>query len=162
MSIRSRLLIIGASTLLATQALAADRLTLRIGDQKGNMRAQLEAADALRDLPYDIQWAEFPAAAPLAEALNAGAIDAGIIGDAPLLFLVAEPGPIVEGDIHLDLVSNLRQRITLVVLHVGRTQHFMSLRQRVQKVGHGAKIILAACLPCLIIIAIAVMLNAPF
>ena len=94
MSLRTRLLIIAASTLLATQALAAERLTLRIGDQKGNMRAQLEAADALRDLPYDIQWAEFPAAAPLAEALNAGAIDAGIIGDAPLLFVLASGAPV--------------------------------------------------------------------
>ncbi|STU73127.1 nitrate/sulfonate/bicarbonate ABC transporter periplasmic protein [Klebsiella pneumoniae subsp. ozaenae] len=50
------------------------------------MRSQLEAANALQNLPYDIKWAEFPAAAPLAEALNAGAVDAGIIGDAPLLF----------------------------------------------------------------------------
>ncbi|MGI4855593.1 MAG: ABC transporter substrate-binding protein [Janthinobacterium lividum] len=64
-------------------------LTLRIADQKGNMRAQLEAANALQNLPYRIEWSEFPAAAPLAEALNAGAVDAGIIGDAPLLFSVA-------------------------------------------------------------------------
>lgn len=84
-----RTLALGAALLLAGQALAAERLELRIGDQKGNMRAQLEAADALRDLPYDIRWAEFPAAAPLAEALNAGAVDAGIIGDAPLLFALA-------------------------------------------------------------------------
>ena len=94
MPIRSRFLLFAAALLAATQALAADRLTLRIGDQKGNMRAQLEAADALRDLPYDIHWAEFPAAAPLAEALNAGAIDAGIIGDAPLLFVLASGAPV--------------------------------------------------------------------
>jgi sulfonate transport system substrate-binding protein len=85
----ARILALGAALLLAGQAMAAERLELRIGDQKGNMRAQLEAADALRDLPYDIRWSEFPAAAPLAEALNAGAIDAGIIGDAPLLFALA-------------------------------------------------------------------------
>ncbi|MFF7065864.1 aliphatic sulfonate ABC transporter substrate-binding protein [Pseudomonas sp. NPDC008258] len=91
---RSRLLLFAAATLLVTQAFASERLTLRIGDQKGNMRAQLEAADALRDLPYDIHWAEFPAAAPLAEALNAGAIDAGIIGDAPLLFVLASGAPV--------------------------------------------------------------------
>ncbi|MDR6711699.1 sulfonate transport system substrate-binding protein [Pseudomonas hunanensis] len=91
---RSRFMLFAAALLAATQVLAADRLTLRIGDQKGNMRAQLEAADALRDLPYDIHWAEFPAAAPLAEALNAGAIDAGIIGDAPLLFVLASGAPV--------------------------------------------------------------------
>ncbi|MDH1008370.1 ABC transporter substrate-binding protein [Pseudomonas nicosulfuronedens] len=75
--------------LAAGQAFAAERVTLRLADQKGNMRAQLEAAGALKDLHYDIQWFEFPAAAPLAEALNAGAVDAGIIGDAPLLFALA-------------------------------------------------------------------------
>ena len=85
----TRILALGAALLLAGHSYAAERLELRIGDQKGNMRAQLEAADALRDLPYDIRWAEFPAAAPLAEALNAGAIDVGIIGDAPLLFALA-------------------------------------------------------------------------
>lgn len=94
MSIRSKLLTLAVAALLASQAAASERLTLRIGDQKGNMRAQLEAADALRDLPYDIHWAEFPAAAPLAEALNAGAIDAGIIGDAPLLFVLASGAPV--------------------------------------------------------------------
>ncbi|WP_296268999.1 ABC transporter substrate-binding protein [Pseudomonas sp. UBA6562] len=94
MSIRSKLLILASALLLAGQAAASERLTLRIGDQKGNMRAQLEAAQALKDLPYDIRWAEFPAAAPLAEALNAGAIDAGIIGDAPLLFVLASGAPV--------------------------------------------------------------------
>lgn len=58
------------------------------------MRSQLEAANALQDLPYEIKWAEFPAAAPLAEALNAGAVDAGIIGDAPLLFALANGAPV--------------------------------------------------------------------
>ncbi len=67
----------------------ADQLVLRVADQKGNMRAQLEAAGKLKDLPYKIEWAEFPAAAPLAEALNAQAVDVGIIGDAPLLFAEA-------------------------------------------------------------------------
>ncbi|MDU7372631.1 MAG: aliphatic sulfonates ABC transporter substrate-binding protein, partial [Klebsiella michiganensis] len=70
---------------LSGYAAAQERITLRIADQKGGMRSQLEAANALQDLPYEIKWAEFPAAAPLAEALNAGAVDAGIIGDAPLL-----------------------------------------------------------------------------
>jgi sulfonate transport system substrate-binding protein len=40
-------------------------------------------------VPYDIQWTEFPAAAPLAEALNAGAVDLGPIGDAPAIFALA-------------------------------------------------------------------------
>ena len=63
--------------LLASGSVAAHGVTLRIADQKGNMRAELEAAQQLNDLSYRIEWAEFPAAAPLAEALNAGAVDAG-------------------------------------------------------------------------------------
>ena len=79
---------------LGGYATAQERLTVRIADQKGGMRSQLEAANALQNLPYDIKWAEFPAAAPLAEALNAGAVDAGIIGDAPLLFALANGAPV--------------------------------------------------------------------
>ena len=67
----------------------AETTTLRIGDQKGGIRAVLEAANGLQNLPYRIQWFEFVAAAPLGEALNAEAIDAGVIGDAPLLFVTA-------------------------------------------------------------------------
>lgn len=71
-------------------ALAAQgRPLLKAGDQKGGLRALLEAAGELGNLPYDIQWIEFPAAAPLAEALNAGAVDSGPIGDAPAIFALA-------------------------------------------------------------------------
>lgn len=86
----------GALMLLALSGYVAaqERVTLRIADQKGGMRSQLEAANALQNLDYDIKWAEFPAAAPLAEALNAGAVDAGIIGDAPLLFALANGAPV--------------------------------------------------------------------
>ena len=80
-----RSLLLGASALgIARTARAAT--TLRIGDQRGNMRAVLEAASALRGVPYDISWVEFPAAAPLIEALNAQAIELGVVGDAPFTF----------------------------------------------------------------------------
>lgn len=72
---------------LATAARA--ETILQLADQKGGERALLEAAGELRDLPYRIEWHEFPAAAPLAEALNAGAVDSGPIGDAPLVFTLA-------------------------------------------------------------------------
>lgn len=68
---------------------AESRTLLKAGDQKGGLRALLEAAGALKGLSYDIQWTEFPAAAPLAEALNAQAVDLGPIGDAPLIFTLA-------------------------------------------------------------------------
>ena len=34
-------------------------------------------------MPYKIEWKEFQAAAPLLEALGAGAIETGLVGDAP-------------------------------------------------------------------------------
>ena len=68
---------------------AQGRPVLKAGDQKGGLRALLEAANGLEGLGYDIQWSEFPAAAPLAEALNAAAVDSGPIGDAPLIFALA-------------------------------------------------------------------------
>jgi sulfonate transport system substrate-binding protein len=80
--------LLAALSLSSLTAHAAE-ITLRIADQKGNMRAQLEAANKLQNLPYKIEWSEFPAAAPLAEALNAQAVDIGVIGDAPLLFAEA-------------------------------------------------------------------------
>jgi sulfonate transport system substrate-binding protein len=54
--------------------------TLRVGDQKSNSQAVMEAAGVLKDLPYKIEWKEFPAAAPLLEALSAGAIETGLVG----------------------------------------------------------------------------------
>ena len=80
--------IAGAGGLLASSA-RAESVVLKAGDQKGGLRALLEAANGLQGVPYEIQWAEFPAAAPLAEALNAEAIDFGPIGDAPLIFALA-------------------------------------------------------------------------
>ena len=81
-----------AAVALAIPALslrAQARPVLKAGDQKGGLRALLEAARGLEGLSYDIQWSEFPAAAPLAEALNANAVDSGPIGDAPLVFALA-------------------------------------------------------------------------
>jgi sulfonate transport system substrate-binding protein len=85
-----RAAVTAATTILAAPWVQAQaRPVLRAGDQKGGIRALLESAGALKDLPYDIQWSEFPAAAPLAEALNANAVDLGPIGDGPMLFTLA-------------------------------------------------------------------------
>ena len=73
---------------------AAAETVLRVGDQKGNARAVMEAAGALDALPYRVEWSEFPAAAPLLEAANSGAIDAGTVGDAPFTFAAAAGAPI--------------------------------------------------------------------
>lgn len=63
--------------------------TLKVGDQQLQTRGILEASGQLKDVPYRIEWFNFPAAQPLGEALNAGAIDVGGLGDAPLIFAYA-------------------------------------------------------------------------
>ena len=45
-------------------------------------------------MPYKIEWKEFQAAAPLLEALGAGAIETGLVGDAPFTFAAAASVPV--------------------------------------------------------------------
>jgi sulfonate transport system substrate-binding protein len=78
----------------AASALAADAVTLRVGDQKGGNRSLLEIAGLAKDLPYKIEWSEFPVAAPILEALNAGALDVGYTGDLAFLTVYAAGAPI--------------------------------------------------------------------
>jgi sulfonate transport system substrate-binding protein len=91
-----------AATLIATAiticaaipALAEDTVVLRVGDQKGGNRSLLEISGLTKDLPYKIEWSEFPAAAPILEALNAGALDVGYTGDLSFLTVYAAGAPI--------------------------------------------------------------------
>src|SRR3979490_3646302 len=86
-------IIVIAGILLGAIASASAQTTLRVGDQKGNSQAVMEAAGVLKDVPYKIEWKEFPAAAPLLEALSAGAIETGLVGDAPFTFAAAPHAP---------------------------------------------------------------------
>jgi len=89
---RRSLLLIGALsafTSLHPIASLADEPVLKVGDQQLQTRGILEASGQLKDVPYKIEWFNFPAAQPLGEALNAGAIDVGGLGDAPLIFAYA-------------------------------------------------------------------------
>ncbi|MEX3856400.1 ABC transporter substrate-binding protein [Paraburkholderia sp. BR10923] len=81
-------LLICAIVASASPAALADT-TLKVGDQQLQTRGILEASGQLKDVPYKIEWFNFPAAQPLGEALNAGAIDVGGLGDAPLIFAYA-------------------------------------------------------------------------
>jgi sulfonate transport system substrate-binding protein len=82
-------LVVIAGVLLGLGTSASAQVSLRVGDQKGNSQAVMQAAGVLDDVPYKIEWKEFAAAAPLLEALGAGAIETGLVGDAPFPFAVA-------------------------------------------------------------------------
>lgn len=84
-----------AAALAATvMSLAASAQTLVVGDQSYNAQAVMEAAGVLKDLPYTLEWKQFTAGSPVAEALNVGSLDLGLLGDAPPLFLGALGAPI--------------------------------------------------------------------
>lgn len=83
---RRSLLVGSAALAFAPRRANAAQTVLKMGDQRGNVRAVMQAARVLSDLPYDLAWSEFAAAAPLIEAVNAGAIDGGNVGDAPFTF----------------------------------------------------------------------------
>lgn len=70
------------------------RTKLVLGDQVHLLQAKAEAAHALGDLPYDIEWANFVGAAPLLEALNAGAVDTAPAGDLPVVLAAAAGAPL--------------------------------------------------------------------
>jgi sulfonate transport system substrate-binding protein len=78
----------------AAATFAADAVVLRVGDQKGGNRSLLEISGLAGDLPYKIEWSEFPAAAPILEALNAGTLDVGYTGDLAFLSVYAAGAPI--------------------------------------------------------------------
>ncbi|GAB7532953.1 ABC transporter substrate-binding protein [Pseudomonas sp. 3A(2025)] len=80
--------------LAAALSFSASALTLNVGDQSFNTRAVMEAAKVLDDLPYTLEFKQFTAGSPVAEALNVGSLDIGLLGDAPPLFLGALGAPI--------------------------------------------------------------------
>ncbi|MFH8403846.1 ABC transporter substrate-binding protein [Streptomyces sp. NPDC018019] len=67
----------------------AGPVTLNAGDQRGGSESVLRAAGELDDLPYRIQWSTFTSGPPLLEAVNAGAVDVGAVGDTPPVFAAA-------------------------------------------------------------------------
>jgi sulfonate transport system substrate-binding protein len=76
----------GAST---GSASGSSEITLRVGDQKAGSQVLLAAAGELADLPYKVTWAQFTSGPPLLEAVNAGGVDIGAVGNTPPIFAAA-------------------------------------------------------------------------
>lgn len=117
--------------LLAATVTAAAQPALRVGDQKGNARAVMEAAGVLNDVPYNIDWKEFPAAAPLLEALSAGAIEAGLVGDAPFTFAAAAKVPVKA----IAATRQTREGLAILVPKTSQIKSFADLKGK--KIGTG-------------------------
>lgn len=69
------------------------RTTLVLGDQVKTVQTLVEAAGVMEDAPYDYRWASFQGAAPLFEALRAGAVDTAMAGDLPVLAAASGDAP---------------------------------------------------------------------
>jgi sulfonate transport system substrate-binding protein len=66
------------------------QVTLRVGDQAGTgAESLLKAAGLLGQLPFKTTWSDFPSGPPMLQAMGAGAVDIGGVGDAPPVFAAA-------------------------------------------------------------------------
>lgn len=91
--------IVGGHSLPSALAAAGDSKlgTVRIGYQKsGTVQISLKKKQILEKLfgarGGSVEWLEFTAGLPMVEALNAGAIDIGYVGEAPPIFAQAANG----------------------------------------------------------------------
>src|SRR5438128_11663255 len=135
--------IVAAGLLLGAIASAQAQTTLRVGDQKGNSQAVMEAAGVLKDVPYKVEWKEFPAAAPLLEALSAGAIETGLVGDAPFTFAAASNVPVKA----IAAIRQSQEGLAILAPDQSAVRSFEDLRGKKIATGRGSighQLILAA------------------
>ncbi len=101
---------------------ASAQITLNIGDQNYyNVEASMEASGVLKDAPYTVSWKHFQSAAPLAEALDAGALDIGFLGDSGFTFLAAKDAPV-------KLIGVSRQNPDTIALLVAKNSPIKNIR----------------------------------
>jgi sulfonate transport system substrate-binding protein len=132
-----------AGLLLGAIASTGAQTTLRVGDQKGNSQAVMEAAGVMKDVPYKIEWREFPAAAPLLEALGAGAIETGLVGDAPFTFATAANVPVKA----IGAIRQTGEGLAVLVPRESAARSFEDLKGKKIATGRGSighQLILAA------------------
>jgi sulfonate transport system substrate-binding protein len=136
-------LLVTIGILVAALGSANAQVTLRIGDQKGNSQAVMQAAGVLDNLPYKVEWKEFVAAAPLLEALGAGAIDTGLVGDAPFTFAAAANVPVKA----IAAIRQSHEGLAILVPETSPITSFDALRGKTIATGRGSighQLVLAA------------------
>jgi sulfonate transport system substrate-binding protein len=119
---------------------------VRIGYQKSGafllVKNEGSLEKSLEPFGYRVEWKEFPSGPPLLEALNAGSLDVGHSGDAPLIFAQAagiafeyigatSPAPesagiVVPNASTIQAVSGLRGK--RVAFAKGSSSHFLLAR----------------------------------
>lgn len=145
---------IGALGLAGCGKASDGRVKLVLGDQVHLLQAKAEAAGVLKNLPYDLEWANFAGAAPLLEALNAGAVDTAPAGDLPVILAASAGVPlkiiaagigstkdiaiIVPRNSTLQSVADLPGRRVIVSSARGSISHYLLLEAlKEAKIGKG-------------------------
>lgn len=95
-----RRVVLGGLASLGAAGCARRPRRLRIGYQKGGVLLLARARGGLETAlgrfgPVSLEWVEFVAGPPMLEAMRAGAIDIGAVGDTPPIFAQAAGAPIV-------------------------------------------------------------------
>lgn len=118
-----------SSTTAATAATVAggspsvSGVTLHIGDQAGTgAEALLSAAGLLDKLPFKVTWSDFTSGPPMLQAMSAGALDVGGVGDAPPVFAAA-------GGAKIAIVAALRNNPNSAALVVPKNSPITSISQ---------------------------------
>ncbi len=69
---------------------AVSQVTLSIGDQAGaGSKALLTAAGLISKLPFKVTWSDFTSGPPMLQAMGAGSVDVGVVGNSPPVFAAA-------------------------------------------------------------------------
>ena len=78
-----------SGTSSANQA-SVSGVTLHVGDQAGTgAQALLTAAGLIGKLPFKVAWSDFTSGPPMLQAMGAGSVDVGGVGNAPPVFAAA-------------------------------------------------------------------------
>jgi sulfonate transport system substrate-binding protein len=94
------LVLVGGGIWIGTRGGASAGPVLHVGNQKGTTKTVMIASGALEGAPYTVEWSEFPAAQHLLEAIGGGAVDIGLVGDAPFQFAYQAGSPVVAVGAH--------------------------------------------------------------
>ena len=79
-----------AGSTASGNTVSLSQVTLHIGDQAGSgAQALLTASGLIRKLPFKVTWSDFTSGPPMLQAMGAGAVDIGSVGNAPPVFAAA-------------------------------------------------------------------------
>src|SRR6202035_2174156 len=80
----------GASGTSSASTASLSNVTLHVGDQAGSgAQALLTAAGLINKLPFKVSWSDFTSGPPMLQAMGAGSVDVGGVGNAPPVFAAA-------------------------------------------------------------------------